>query len=149
MAEVGDSENQSNNTVEKNGYTRGLIPFKPGQSGNLHRGPNKVSMKVKESLVMFLENNIDKVQESFDSLKHLEKLQFIANILPYVVPKMQSIQSENETNITGGITIKWEEPNLQAGQDKGSVSDIQGIQGGGEDNTESGGHPLNEDLRGH
>lgn len=92
-------------------------------------------MKVKEALVKFLEDNIDSVQESFDKLKHIEKLQFIANILPYVVPKMQSIQSENETNITGGITIKWEDPNLQAGQDQSPISDIQGIQGGGEDNT--------------
>jgi hypothetical protein len=128
--------------VEENGRIKHLKPFKPGQSGNLHRGPNKISAKVKNALVQFLEDNIDNVQESFDALKALEKLQFIANILPYVVPKMQSIQSDNQTNITGGITIKWEEPNLQAGQNQGSVSDLQGIQGGGEDNTESGGDKV-------
>lgn len=99
-------------------------PFVQGNKAAINRGPNKISSKVKEALVGFLEDNIEKVQDSFDELKPLEKLQFIANILPYVVPKMQSIQSENETNITGGITIKWEEPDLQTGQDQSSASDI-------------------------
>lgn len=109
--------------------------FEPGNKAAVNRGPNKISLKVKESLVNFLEGNVDAIQDSFDKLKPLEKLQFIANILPYVVPKMQSIQSENETNISGGITIKWEEPNLQIGQDQSPVSDVQGIQSGSEGNT--------------
>ena len=135
---------------EENGHDRdGKGKFLPGNNASSNRGPNKVSSKVKNALVQFLEDNIDNVQESFDELKAIEKLQFIANILPYVVPKMQSIQSDNQTNITGGITIKWEEPNLQAGQDQSSASDVQGIQSGGEDNSESGGHPLDEDVRGH
>lgn len=121
---------------EENGVDRnGMGLFVPGNKASVNRGPNKVSMKVKESLVKFLEDNIDSVQESFDSLKHLEKLQFIANILPYIVPKMQSIQSDNQTNITGGITIKWEEPDLQSRQDQSPASDVQSIQGGSENNT--------------
>jgi hypothetical protein len=132
--------------VEGNGRTRGLKPFQPGQSGNPHRGPSKVSTKVKESLVKFLEDNIDAVQESFDKLKPLEKLQFVANILPYVVPKLQSVESDNKTNITGGITIRWEEPDLQAGQDKSSVSYLQSFQAGSEDNNQSGGDQIDQDI---
>jgi hypothetical protein len=78
--------------VNENGHTPSLRPFQPGQSGNPNRGPNKVSKKVKEALVKFLEDNIDKVQDSFDKLKPIEKLQFVANILPYVVPKLSAVE---------------------------------------------------------
>lgn len=132
--------------MNENGNLKTLKPFQPGVSGNLHRGPSKISTKVKESLVRFLEDNIDAVQESFDKLKPLEKLQFVANILPYVVPKLQSVESDNKTNVTGGITIRWEEPDIQAGQNKSSISYLQSLQAGGEDNNQSRGDQIDEDL---
>jgi hypothetical protein len=132
--------------VEGNGRTRGLKPFQPGQSGNPHRGPSKVSTKVKESLVKFLEDNIDAVQESFDKLKPLEKLQFVANILPYVVPKLSAIESEANVKHSGGINIRWSEPGLLDSRNKGSNGELQSIQGGVSDNSEPGGDQIGEDL---
>lgn len=139
LSEENASEHKSN----------GRYSFPPGNKAAVNRGPNKVSTKVKESIVNFLEFNIDAIQDSFDKLKPLEKLQFIANILPYVVPKMQSIQSENQTNLTGGITIKWEEPDLQAGQNQGSISYLQSLQNGGEVDNTPGGNQVDEDIRNH
>lgn len=132
--------------MNENGNIKSLRPFQPGQSGNPHRGPNKISTKVKESLVLFLENNIDKVQESFDKLKPLEKLQFVANILPYVVPKMSSVQSENNNKLSGGIYIRWSEPGLRHTIDKGSNGELPSLQGGVQDNSEPGGDQVGEDL---
>ncbi len=132
--------------MEENGRTKGLIHFKPGQSGNPNRGPNKISAKVKESLVKFLEDNIDAVQESFDKLKPLEKLQFVANILPYVVPKLSSIDSDSNVKHSGGISIRWTEPGLLDSRNKGSNGIIQSIQGGVSDNSEPGGDSIGEDL---
>jgi hypothetical protein len=82
--------------------------FLPGNKVSAGRGPNRVSQVVRESLIKFLEANIESVQESFDKLKPLEKLQFVANILPYVVPKMSTLQTESyqDTNHTGKITIE-------------------------------------------
>jgi len=134
--------------VEENGRLKGLVPFKPGQSGNPNRGPSKVSTKVKEALVKFLEDNIDAVQESFDKLKPLEKLQFVANILPYVVPKLSAIESEANVKHSGGINIRWSEPGLQHTNDKGSNGVVQSIQERVQDNSEPGGDSLGEDLHG-
>ena len=134
--------------MEENGRLKGLVPFKPGQSGNLNRGPSKVSTKVKEALVKFLEDNIDAVQESFDKLKPLEKLQFVANILPYVVPKLSAIESEANVKHSGGINIRWSEPGLQHTNDKGSNGVVQGLQNGVQDNSEPGRDSLGEDLHG-
>ena len=134
--------------MEENGRLKGLIPFKPGQSGNPNRGPSKVSTKVKEALVKFLEDNIDAVQESFDKLKPLEKLQFVANILPYVVPKLSAIESEANVKHSGGINIRWSEPGLQHTNDKGSNGVIQGLQNGVQDNSEPGRDEEREDIHG-
>lgn len=114
--------------------------FLPGNRAAAERGPNKVSSKVKQSLIKFLEDNIDSVQESFDNLKHIEKLQFIANILPYIVPKMS--QSESNTKLSGGITIRWTEPGLLHPRNKGSNGELYSIQTGLPDNLQPGGHEV-------
>ena len=134
--------------MNENGNIKTLKPFQPGVSGNPNRGPSKVSTKVKEALVKFLEDNIDAVQESFDKLKPLEKLQFVANILPYVVPKLSAIESEANVKHSGGINIRWSEPGLQHTNDKGSNGVIQGLQNGVSDNSEPGWNQIGEDLHG-
>ena len=106
---------------EENGGQRDQAgKFVKGNQASKNRGPNKVSTKVKESIVQFLENNVDAIQESFDELGPRAKLQFIAEILPYATPKLSSVQSEVEQNISGGITITWQDPDLQPGQGEGT-----------------------------
>lgn len=109
--------------------------FGPGNKAAVNKGPHKVSTKVKESLVKFLEDNIDAVQESFDQLRPLEKLQFVANILPYVVPKLSATQSENNTKLSGGINIRWSEPGLHNTGDKGSNGELRSLQNGKENHS--------------
>lgn len=117
--------------LERNGEGK----FLPGNKAGAGRGPNKVSTKVRESIVKFLEDNVDTVQASFDTLKPKEKLEFIQNILSYAAPKLSSIQVDQETNISGGITIKWEEPRVQNSVHKGSNGELSGVQGGLPDNS--------------
>ncbi len=93
---------------EQYGEDRGDTRFKPGNKAAANRGPNKVSSKVRESIVNFLENNVDAIQESFDELKPKEKLEFISGILQYAAPKLTSIQADVDHK--GGITINFEEP---------------------------------------
>jgi len=81
--------------------------FGPGNKAAVARGQNKVSTKVKESIVNFLEANIDAIQQDFDKLKPRERLQFIAEIIPYAAPKLASIQHEGE--IHAGITIRFDD----------------------------------------
>lgn len=86
--------------------------FLPGNKQASGRGANKVSSKVKESIVAFLEDNTDKIQDSFDKLKPVEKLRFIADILPYATPKLSSIEADANLNHSGGIRIEWQDPTL-------------------------------------
>jgi hypothetical protein len=108
--------------TEENGRERNEEgKFQKGNKASTGRGPNKVSTRVKESIVSFLENNVDKIQESFDQLGPANKLKFIAEILPYATPKLSAVQSEVEQKIEGGITITWKDPDVQSGSGEGST----------------------------
>lgn len=95
--------------------------FKPGNKAASARGGNKVSTKVRESIVKFLEDNVDAIQQSFDELKPKEKLEFISSILSYAAPKLSSTQIEGEVN--AGITIRYEKPGdyIYPSQDQGNT----------------------------
>lgn len=93
--------------------------FGKGNPGKPKGAASNASAKVKAAIVDFLEKNTDKIQDDFDKMKPRERLQFISDILPYATPKLSSVQSEVDANITGGILIEWKDPDT--GQDKGST----------------------------
>lgn len=129
------SENNGSNGRDEKGK------FVIGNPGKPKGAMINASAKVKQVVFDFLERNVESIQESYDKLKPLEKLQFIANILPYALPKLSSIQSENNTKLSGGINISWSEPKLLHSDDKGSNGELQGVQERSEDNSEPGGNP--------
>lgn len=73
--------------------------FMPGNPGKPKGAMVTSTLKIKKAVVDFLELNMDAVQESFDKLKPIEKLQFITAIMPYAIPKQQSVQSEIKAEI--------------------------------------------------
>jgi len=98
--------------------------FSIGNPGKPKGAASNSSAKVKAAVVEFLERNTENIQETFDMLKPVDKMRFIADILPYATPKLSSIQSENETNVSGGITISWQEPPIRNTADKGSTGEL-------------------------
>lgn len=119
---------------ESNGEIRnGDGTFSKGNPGKPKGATTKVSVKVREAIFNFLESNIDKIQEDFDKLKPRERLQFFSDILPYAAPKLSSIQTEINAQHSGGIVVRWEDPNF--GRDKGTTGVIQSISGGLPDNS--------------
>lgn len=89
--------------------------FGKGNPGKPKGAVTKVSVKVRESIVNFLEANIDTIQADFDTLKPRERLQFVSDILQYAAPKLSSVQSDVKTEGTQQIIVKWDKsliPNL-------------------------------------
>lgn len=82
--------------------------FAVGNPGKPKGAVTKISTKVKESIVNFLEANIDKIQADFDTLKPRERLQFIAEIIPYAAPKLSNTQVDGK--IDAGLTIRFADP---------------------------------------
>lgn len=125
--------------TESNGqsldYQDGQGRFKNGNPGKPVGAVMKSTTKIKNTLIAFLELNAVKIQESFDKLEPVQKLQFITAILPYAVPKIQSIQTENNTKLSGGISITWNEPDLHNPENKGSNGELQRLSEGLPDNS--------------
>lgn len=109
--------------TENNGNVRDESGrFGKGNPGKPKGAVTKVSVKVRESIVNFLENNVDKIQDDFDKLKPRERLQFVAEILPFAAPKLSSVQTEIQGDLNHRIEITWNDPEskLHDPEDKGS-----------------------------
>lgn len=125
--------------TETNGINRNPDgTFGVGNPGKPKGAVVKVSVKVREAIVKFLEDNIDQVQSDFKALKSpRERLQFISDILPYAAPKLSAVQTEIQGDISHKIEITWNEPTdkLPDTHHKGSNGELQGIQSGLQDNS--------------
>ena len=112
--------------------------FLPGNRASSGRGPNKISTKVRESIIGFLERNVDAIQQDFDKLKPRERLQFVSELLSYAAPKLSAVQTEVRGDFHHKLEITWNEPgdnNLQHPEDKSSNGELQSIQSGLPDNS--------------
>ena len=78
------------------------MAFIKGNSGNPHgrpKGrPNKIKHEIRESLQAFLESNEATFQATFDQLEPKDKIRYYIDLLPFVVPKLQSTQLQVEDN---------------------------------------------------
>lgn len=91
--------------------------FKPNESGNPNGrkqgSQNKATKEVKEILKAILERNLDELSNNDKDLTNMERIQFTKALLPYLMPKLQSI-SLNNSDATGGfqtIEVKIIRPN--------------------------------------
>lgn len=83
------------------------MPFVKGKSGNIKgrkKGvPNKSTGQLREAIQMLIENNLSQVQAVYNDLEPKDKLKFLTDLLPFVLPKLQS--SDIKANIEGPSTL--------------------------------------------
>lgn len=89
---------ENNGTIRHSNGT-----FGPGNPGKPHGAVTKVSVKVKEAIVAFVEANVDQIQDSFNELDAKEKLDFISSLLSYTIPKLSATQID--ATVEGGFEI--------------------------------------------
>lgn len=85
------------------------MPFKKGISGNIqgrNKGiPNKITQNVRESIQAFIECNTDTLQATFDQLEPKDKIKYYIDLLPFIVPKLQSTQLDVQ-NVMIGVELE-------------------------------------------
>jgi hypothetical protein len=79
--------------------------FKPGESGNPKGRPrgatNKLGRSSKEILSEFLNTALDELPEIWKALKPREKAQLLRDLIPFELPKMQSVAVSGEIDVKG------------------------------------------------
>ena len=63
--------------------------------------PNKVTTEVREFLSEFVHNffHSDDFEETWKSLDPKDKLKFVTDLMPYMIPKMQAIQMDVSADV--------------------------------------------------
>lgn len=79
-----------------------IMPYTKGISGNKKGRPvgsvNKVTKDIREALHSFIEGNLSSIQATFNELEPKDKIRFMIDLLPFVLPKLQSTQLQVEDN---------------------------------------------------
>ena len=78
--------------------------WQKGQSGNPGGRPegskNKSTQKIRESIQLIVENNIESIQDSLDLMNPKDKMKFIIDLIKLVLPTLRAedeIKSISET----------------------------------------------------
>lgn len=85
------------------------MAFKKGKSGNPSGRPpgakDKKSEKIRKWLLDIVENRRSMIADDLDAVDPVTRLNFIAKILPYVAPRLASVELANGDDNNGGNAI--------------------------------------------
>lgn len=70
--------------------------FEKGNSGRPKGAKNKVNSQMRDLIQSLFDSNYETIQEDLDSLEPKDRLKFLSDLLPYLLPKLQST-THNQT----------------------------------------------------
>jgi hypothetical protein len=73
--------------------------------------PNKTTKEIRESINLIVSKSIEKLQSDIDSLEPKDRIKVICDLLPFAVPKLQSIQADFTDSKTNRTTIIFKDYN--------------------------------------
>lgn len=64
--------------------------FENGNPGKPKGAKNKSTSLMRDRIQALFEDNFDKIQEDLESLEAKDRLKFLTDLMPYLMPKLQS-----------------------------------------------------------
>jgi hypothetical protein len=64
--------------------------FENGNAGRPKGSVNKSTLIMKDRIQSLFDDNFEKIQEDLESLEAKDRLKFMTDLIPYLMPKLQS-----------------------------------------------------------
>ena len=64
--------------------------FENGNAGRPKGAVNKSTLIMKDRIQSLFDDNFEKIQEDLESLEAKDRLKFMTDLMPYLMPKLQS-----------------------------------------------------------
>lgn len=72
--------------------------FKKGNPGRPKGAKNKINTQMRDLIQSLFDNNYQTIQEDLEALEAKDRLKFLSDLLPYLLPKLQSTTHSQELN---------------------------------------------------
>ncbi len=67
-----------------------MAKFEKGNPGKPKGAKNKSTLLIRDRIQTLFDDNFDKIQEDLESLEAKDRLKFLTDLMPYLMPKLQS-----------------------------------------------------------
>ncbi len=67
-----------------------MAKFESGNQGRPKGAKNKASAQIRDRIQALFDDNFETIQEDLESLEAKDRLNFLTDLLPYLMPKLQS-----------------------------------------------------------
>ena len=75
--------------------------FENGNAGRPKGAVNKSTLLMKDRIQSLFDNNFEKIQEDLESLEAKDRLKFMTDLMPYLMPKLQSTSYSQSIDLDG------------------------------------------------
>lgn len=70
--------------------TGDMAKFEKGNPGKPKGAKNKVNGQMRDLIQQLFDDNFEKIQQDLEELEPKDRLKFLSDLLPYLLPKLQS-----------------------------------------------------------
>ena len=78
-----------------------MAKFAKGNPGKPKGAKNKVNTQMRDLIQNLFDANFETIQSDLESLEPKDRLKFLSDLLPYLLPKLQSTTYTNEIDLDG------------------------------------------------
>jgi len=75
--------------------------FENGNAGRPKGAVNKSTLIMKDRIQSLFDDNFEKIQEDLEALEAKDRLKFMTDLMPYLMPKLQSTSYSQSIDLDG------------------------------------------------
>ncbi|AKP50740.1 hypothetical protein [Cyclobacterium amurskyense] len=75
-----------------------MAKFEKGNPGRPKGAKNKINTQMRDLIQKLFDDNYQAIQEDLEALEAKDRLKFLSDLLPYLLPKLQTTTHNQELN---------------------------------------------------